>query len=724
VTAPPGEQSPIGWERGEDGIVVLTLRVPQRGADAAYAAAIALIVGRLEAERDTLSGVAIASAGPQFLGDSDPSAVLEYRREDSTTLAAALRGVGASLRRLETLGLPVVALIGGDATGDGLALALAAHHRIAVDDPAITLAMPQVQLGLMPAHGGLVRSVRILGVASALTQVLLQGTRHTPQSAIDLGLIDALVTVPEDLLAAAKAWIAANPDPIQPWDRNDYRMPGGTPSTPQLAAFLPAFPANLRKQLKGANYPAPRNIMCAAVEGAQLDFDGAMTVETRYLVELLTGQVAKNMVQAFHFDVPRAAARAAAGAGDTPVPIHRLAILGAGMMGSAIAYVAAAAGIEVTLKDVSLEAAERGKGHATGLGAAAVVRGRLTQEDANAVLARIKPTADIAAVADAELVIEAVFEDAEVKAQALGELQSQLAAGALVASNTSTLPITGLAGHVARPDDFIGLHFFSPVEKMPLLEIIKGRETSPSTLARALDFAHQLGKTPIVVNDSRGFFTSRVIMTFINEAMAMVLEGVPAPSIEQAASQAGYPTPALALADELNLKLLRKIRGQYKAAASGEGRAWRAHPSEALIDAMLDAHQRPGRLEGAGFYDYAGGKRLGLWPGLAAVGSAAGVAPPLRDVQERLLFIEAIEAVRCLDESVIESVGDANVGSVLGIGYPAWTGGVLQYINGYHGGPGGFVARCGELAGLYGDRFSAPASLVDLAAREGRFGDA
>jgi 3-hydroxyacyl-CoA dehydrogenase/enoyl-CoA hydratase/3-hydroxybutyryl-CoA epimerase len=722
LTTSPGDGSPIGWERNGDGVVVLTLGGGERGADAAYAAGIASAVDRLEAERETLSGVVITSAGAGFFGDCDSSAVLGYRREDAPRLARELQGVGVSLRRLETLGRPVVALLGGDATGDGLALALAAHHRIAVDDPAITIAMAQVRLGLMPGHGGLVRSVRMLGIASALSHVLLQGTRHTPQSAAELGLIDELVTAPGDLLGAAHAWIAANPDAAQPWDRRGFRLPGGAPSSPQLATFLPAFPANLRKQLKGANYPAPRNIMCAAVEGTQLDFDGAMAVETRYQVDLLTSQIAKNMVQAFHIDVPRAA-RATDGPGSEATRVSHLGILGAGMMGSAIAYVAAAAGIEVTLKDVSLETAAQGKTYAAGLLAGAVSRGRSTEEQAEAVLARITPTADVGALSGAEIVIEAVFEDADVKAQALGELRSTLAAAALVASNTSTLPITGLASHVARPEDFIGLHFFSPVEKMPLLEIIKGRQTSATTVLRALDFARQLGKTPIVVNDSRGFFTSRVIMTFINEAMAMVLEGVPAASIEQAASQAGYPTPALALSDELNLKLLRKIRNQYKAAAANEGRSWDVRPSEALIDIMLDRHQRPGRLEGAGFYDYSDGKRLRLWGGLAALGPAAGAVPSLGDLSERLLFIEAIEAVRCLDESVIESAGDGNVGSILGIGYPAWTGGVLQYINGYSDGPRGFVARCGVLAATYGDRFAAPSSLVELAARDGRFGE-
>jgi 3-hydroxyacyl-CoA dehydrogenase/enoyl-CoA hydratase/3-hydroxybutyryl-CoA epimerase len=393
------------------------------------------------------------------------------------------------------------------------------------------------------------------------------------------------------------------------------------------------------------------------------------------------------------------------------------------MMGSAIAYVAAGAGIDVTLKDVSLADALRGKAYSEGLVETALTRGQLTRQQADELLARISPTAAAADAQGADLVIEAVFEDPAVKATALREIEPLLDTGALLASNTSTLPITGLAGYVSRPADFIGLHFFSPVDRMPLVEIIRGAGTSEATVQRALDLVGQLGKTPIVVNDSRGFFTSRVITTFIYEAMRMLLEGVPAPSVEQAALQAGYPAPALQLSDELNLNLLRKIRNQYKAAAAAEGVAWEGHPAEALIDELLDTHNRGGRLAGAGFYDYLDGKRSGLWPGLKELAPSASSVPPLRELEERLLFIEAIEAVKCRDEGVIESVADANVGSILGIGFPGWTGGVLQYINGYDDGPAGFVTRAFELAATHGERFQPPSSLIQLSRRGGRYSD-
>ncbi len=399
-------------------------------------------------------------------------------------------------------------------------------------------------------------------------------------------------------------------------------------------------------------------------------------------------------------------------------------VLGAGMMGAGIAYQCAKSGIEVVLKDVSQEAADRGRGYSEALVAKGVSRGKVTQEKGDALLARITATDDPAAAAGADLVIETVFEDPTVKEQVFGEIEPHLRDDALLGSNTSTLPITELSGYVSRPADFIGLHFFSPVDKMPLLEIIKGEQTSEETLHRALDVARQISKTPIVVNDSRGFFTSRVIGTFLNEGIAMLVEGVPAPSIEQASSQAGYPAPVLQLSDELNLKLMRKIRkAAHEAGSSGTG--WDPHPAEQVIDRMLDEFERPGKLEGAGFYEYADGKRTGLWPGLREAFPIVDdpSSLDLRDLEERMLFIEALEAVKCLDEGVIESVADANIGSILGIGFPGWTGGVLQYVNGYEGGLSGFVARARELAALYGDRFEPPASLVEKADRGESYAD-
>jgi 3-hydroxyacyl-CoA dehydrogenase / enoyl-CoA hydratase / 3-hydroxybutyryl-CoA epimerase len=715
------ESSTIRWERDEDGVVILTLDDPSQSANtmnAAYAASIKATVDRLEAEREQITGVIITSAKKTFFAGGDLHDLKAATREQAEEIGGFVRENKAVLRRLETLGKPVVAAVAGAALGGGLEIMLACHHRIVVDDAKIQLGFPEVQLGLLPGAGGVTRTVRMLGIVNAMMSLLLQGQRVRPEKGKEIGIVDELVATPDELVPAAKKWIAENPEAVQPWDVKGYKIPGGTPSTPSLAQNLPAFPANLRKQLKGANYPAPHHIMAAAVEGAQVDFDNASEIEGRYFVDLVTSQVAKNMIQAFFFDLQRATGDRGRPAEIETFEPKKAVVLGAGMMGAAIAYVCAKAGIEVVLKDVSREAAEKGKGYSKRLVEKAVDRGRSTQEQADQLLARITPTDDPADGAGADMVIEAVFEDPAVKAQVFAEIEPHLAADALLGSNTSTLPITGLAEGVSRPADFIGLHFFSPVDKMPLLEIIKGEATSEETLYRALDFAKQIKKTPIVVNDSRGFFTSRVIGTFINEGIAMLLEGVPAATIEQASSQAGYPAPVLRLSDELNLKLMKKIRDAAEAAAAGDGGPWAGHPAVAVIDKMLDGG-RPGRLDGAGFYEYEDGKRTRLWPGLRD--AFPPVKDPsslsLRDLEERMLVIESLESVKCLDEGVIETVADANIGSIFGIGFPGWTGGVLQYINAYEGGLAGFVARARELAEKYGERFEPPASLVEKAER-------
>jgi 3-hydroxyacyl-CoA dehydrogenase/enoyl-CoA hydratase/3-hydroxybutyryl-CoA epimerase len=712
----------IHWEKDADGVVVLTLDDPNQGANtmnADYIASMHATVERLEAERDQIVGVVITSAKKTFFAGGDLNDLRRVTKEQSQEFQVGLRQIKSDLRRLERLGRPVVAAINGAALGGGLEICLATHHRVIVDDARAVVGFPEVQLGLLPGAGGVVRSVRMVGIVNALMNWLLQGQRHKPGKAQELGLVDQVVGTRDDLVPVAKAWIREHPDAQQPWDADQkYKIPGGTPSTPSLAADLPAFPANLRKQLKGANYPAPHHIMAVAVEGAQVDFDSALEIEGRYFLDLATGQVAKNMIQAFFFDLNRVNGSRGRADEVQPAVVSKVAVLGAGMMGAGIAYQCALSGIDVVLKDVSPEAAQRGKGYSEKLVAKAVERGRMTAEKGQALLDRIVPTDSAADAAGADLVVEAVFEAPDVKEQAWREIEPVVAPDALLGSNTSTLPITGLAGYVNRPQDFIGVHFFSPVDKMPLVELIKGEQTSEEATFRALDFVKQIRKTPIVVNDSRGFFTSRVIGMFINEGISMLAEGIPAASIEQASSQAGYPAPVLQLSDELNMKLMKKIRiAAEQAGAAGAG--WENRGAIRVIDEMLDTYGRPGRLEGKGFYEYADGKRVGLWPGLREafpqVDDPSAVS--LRDLEERMMFIEALETVRCVDEGVIESVADANIGSIMGIGFPAWTGGVLQYINGYAGGLTGFVTRAQGLAEAYGERFQPPASLIERAQR-------
>jgi 3-hydroxyacyl-CoA dehydrogenase/enoyl-CoA hydratase/3-hydroxybutyryl-CoA epimerase len=724
-------ESTIGWDLDpSDGIVTLTLDDPSQSANTmngAYVESMRSTVERLQAESDQIKGVIITSAKKTFFAGGDLNALRLVNRENAKEFGEFLREAKGQLRTIETLGVPVVAAINGAALGGGLEIALATHHRIIVDDPKAVTGFPEVVLGLLPGAGGVTRTVRMIGIAQALVGVLTAGQkRFKPAEAKEIGLVDEIVPTVGDLIPAAKKWIAENPEAQQPWDADKkYKIPGGTPSTPSFAANLPAFPSNLRKQIKGANLPAPVAILSAAVEGAQVDFDHALEIESRYFIELATGQVSKNMIQAFWFDLNRVNGDRGRSADAERYRAKKVVILGAGMMGAAIAYVSAKAGIEVVLKDVSFEAAQRGKGYSEKLVAKAVERGRSTQEKADGLLALITPSDKPEDAAGADLVIEAVFEDQKIKEQVWKEIEPHVAADALLGSNTSTLPITGLSEYVTRPEDFIGIHFFSPVDKMPLVELIRGEQTSDEATFKALDYVKQIGKTPIVVNDSRGFYTSRVIGTFINEGIAMLAEGVPPATIEQASSQAGYPAPVLQLSDELNLKLMRKIAKAARDAVEAEGGSWVQHPAEGVIERMLDEFDRPGRLEGRGFYEYAEGKRTGLWPGLRdafpPVEDPSALA--LRDLKERMLFIESIESVKCFDEGVIESVADANIGSIMGIGYPPSTGGALQYVNGYDGGLAGFVARARELAAQYGERFEPPASLVERSERGEPYSD-
>ncbi|MGW2013311.1 3-hydroxyacyl-CoA dehydrogenase NAD-binding domain-containing protein [Streptomyces sp. NPDC001927] len=722
------QSTTIRWEQDETGVVTLVLDDPNQSANTmnqAFKDSIAAIADRAEAEKDSIRGIIYTSAKKTFFAGGDLKDMVRLRPEDARLAFDTGTEIKRSLRRIETLGKPVVAAINGAALGGGYEIALASHHRVALDTPGSKIGLPEVTLGLLPAGGGVTRTVRLMGIADALLKVLLQGTQYSPQRALENGLVHEVAATPEEMLAKARAFIDANPESQQPWDVKGYKIPGGTPSNPRFAANLPAFPANLKKQLNGAPYPAPRNILACAVEGSQVDFETALTIEARYFTELVTGQTAKNMIQAFFFDLQAVNSGANRPQGIEPRRVRKVAVLGAGMMGAGIAYSCARAGIDVVLKDVSAESAAKGKAYSEKLCAKAVSRGRTTQAKADELLARITPTADPADLAGCDAVIEAVFEDTALKHKVFEEIQDVVEPDALLCSNTSTLPITVLAEGVSRPEDFIGLHFFSPVDKMPLVEIIKGERTGDEALARAFDLVRQIKKTPIVVNDSRGFFTSRVIGQFINEGVAMVGEGVEPASIEQAAAQAGYPAKVLSLMDELTLTLPRKIRNETRRAVEEAGGTWAGHPSDAVIDRMVDEFGRTGRSGGAGFYTYdETGKRVGLWPGLREHFGRPDVEIPFEDMKERMLFSEALDSVRCLEENVLTSVADANIGSIMGIGFPAWTGGVLQYINGYEGGLPGFVARARELAEKYGDRFQPPALLVEKAERGEVFTDA
>jgi 3-hydroxyacyl-CoA dehydrogenase/enoyl-CoA hydratase/3-hydroxybutyryl-CoA epimerase len=712
-------ENTIQWDKDADGIVTLTMDDPTGSANVMnehYQESMHNAVERLVAEKDSVTGVVIASAKKTFFAGGDLKGMINLGPENAREAFDMVETVKRELRILEKLEVPVVAAVNGAALGGGLEIALAANHRIAADVKGSQIGLPEVTLGLLPGGGGITRTVRMFGIQRAFLEVLSQGTRFNPAKAKETGLVDELVGSVEELVPAAKAWIKANPEShTQPWDLKGFKMPGGTPSSPGLAAILPSFPALLKKQLKGAPMPAPRAILDAAVEGAQVDFDTASRIESRYFASLVTGQVAKNMIQAFFLDLQYIKSGGSRPDGIGKTPITKIGVLGAGMMGAGIAYVSAKAGFDVVLKDVSIEAAQKGKAYSEKLEAKALERGKTTPEKSAALLARITPTADVADLKGVDFVVEAVFESQDLKHKVFQEIEDIVEPNALLGSNTSTMPITGLATGVKRQEDFIGIHFFSPVDKMPLVEIIKGDKTSEEALARVFDYTLAIGKTPIVVNDSRGFFTSRVIGTFVNEALAMLGEGVEPASIEQAGSQAGYPAPPLQLSDELNLELMQKIAIASRKGVEDAGGTYESHPAEAVVDKMIELG-RPSRLKGAGFYEYVDGKRTRLWPGLRDEFNSGVSTPPLQDMIDRMLFAEALETQKCLDEGVLTSTADANIGSIMGIGFPPWTGGSAQYIVGYQGPKGtgkeAFVARANELAAKYGDRFLPPKSLT------------
>ncbi|OAH41081.1 3-hydroxyacyl-CoA dehydrogenase [Dietzia cinnamea] len=721
------------WEQDGDGIVTLTMDDPDHGANTMNTRFIddfSATVDRIVAEKDSIKGVVLTSAKKSFFGGGDLKSMIKAGPEQAEELYERSMGIKGRMRALETCGVPVVAAINGAGLGGGLELALACHHRVMADARGAKVGLPEVTLGLLPGGGGIVRTVRMFGLAQAVPNILMSGRSFAPDKALKAGLVDEVVE-PEKLIDAAKAWLATDPEPTQPWDRKGWTLPGGTIDDPALAGVLPSFPANMRKQTKGAPAPAPRAIMAAAVEGSQVDFATAEKIEARYFVSLVTGPIAKNMIQAFFFDMQHCSSggarpKAADGSDIPRTRFTKVGVLGAGMMGAGIAYVCAKAGIEVVLKDVEQASADKGKAYSETLEAKALERGRTTQEKSDALLARITPTTDPQALAGCDLVIEAVFESPDLKKKVFQEIEDIVAPDALLGSNTSTLPITDLATGVKRPEDFIGLHFFSPVDKMQLVEIICGEKTTPETLAKAIDLTLQIRKIPIVVNDSRGFYTSRVIGTFVNEAIGMLDEGIEPSTIEQAGRIAGYPAAPLQLSDELNLNLMVKIRQATREAEEAAGKEYVPTSSDRVVLKMVEELQRSGRAAGAGFYEYADGKRGGLWPGLReAFNTSPDNAPPLQDLVDRMIFAEVLETQKCVDEGVIVDDADANIGSIIGIGFPAWTGGTRQYAKNYSE-PGakvatgykGFVARAEELAAKYGERFAPTESLKKLAAEQ------
>lgn len=706
----------IKYKKTTENIVTITMDMDGRSANVinheigrAFVPCIEHL--RKEKAANALKGVIITSAKKTFLAGGDLDYL--YHANNPQEVFAFSQQLKALFRTIEQLGVPVVAAINGAALGGGYELAAACHYRICVDNPEAKIGLPEVTLGILPGGGGCIRLTWLLGIERAF-HILTEGKSFQPQEAKKLGLIDEVQPTIEAVIDRAYDWIRQNPTAQQPWD-SGATIPGGTPHTPRIAQLIAAAAAQLTHKTRN-NYPAPIAIAAVLTEGSLVDFDTAQRIESRYFTELVCGSVSKNMQQAFWFDLNKIKDGLSRPKGYGKFRPRKIGIIGAGMMGSGISFMASWAGLEVVLKDVSRTIADKGKAHSATLVAQRVTQGKMTQFEATTLLNRIKPTENYADFKGCDIVIEAVFENKQLKARVTKETEPFLDTDGIFASNTSTLPITDLAKASVRPENYIGLHFFSPVEKMQLVEIIKGEKTSDETLARAFDLAKLLHKIPIVVNDSRGFYTTRVVSTYLLEGILLLTEGQEAMRIESAGMNAGMPLGPLALCDELSLSLLADIEAQnlqlLHVDKPEQAMSFLANYSDAtqFVTKMITDFNRIGKAKGGGFYEYPleGSKKI--WAQLPQL-----IAPTLpfaaTDLHDRLLFVQVLETVKCLDEKILSSTADANVGAIFGWGFAPFKGGTLQFIDDY--GLDNFIKRCGELEKRYGKRFAVPEALVE-----------
>lgn len=691
-----------------DGIATLCWDMPGRSQNVLNEASCTALFGAIDRvlQDDAVKGVLMTSAKPDFIAGGDLEWLLNTGQ--AAVLLERVTALHRALRKLETCGKPVAVALAGSALGGGLEVALACHYRVAADHPKARFGLPEVTLGLLPGGGGTQRLPRLTGIQKALP-LLLEGKRLKAADALKLGILDAVVA-PGQEVAAARAWLLAQTGPVQqPWDVKGWKMPGGAVASPAVQQVLMAANAMTHARTWG-NYPAPQAILSCLYEGVNVDIDTGLAVEARYFVQMVLSKEAKNMIRTLFFSMGEANKLASRPQGVPRRQYGKIGVLGAGMMGAGIAYVAAKAGMHVVLIDRDQAAADKGKGYSQQLVEKQAARGQATPDQAQALLQRIHATADYAQLANCGMVIEAVFEDRALKADVTRKAEAVLAADAIFASNTSTLPISGLAEASARPAQFIGLHFFSPVDRMPLVEVIIGSQTSRATLAQALDFVQALDMTPIVVNDARGFYTSRVFSTYVLEGLALLAEGVAPALIENAGLQAGMPVGPLALTDEVSSELIDRIDRQTRADLGGH---YQPRPGHAVAARMVQLG-RIGKKAGQGFYVYPDGGAKHLWPGLAELYPRAAVQPDVAQLVERLITVQAVETVRCMEEGVLTSARDADVGAVLGWGFPPFRGGPLSEID--TAGAAAFVQSCERLAASHGPRFAAPALLKTMAA--------
>jgi 3-hydroxyacyl-CoA dehydrogenase/enoyl-CoA hydratase/3-hydroxybutyryl-CoA epimerase len=714
-------------ETDSDGIALVTWDIPGKSMnvlDTATIEELGQIVTQTTGDA-AVKGVVITSGKDAFSAGADLSmlegmnrtyaAMLKDKGEEAANqmLFDESRKLSQTLRTIETCGKPWVAAINGLALGGAFELTLACHYRVAADNPKTRLGLPEVKVGLFPGGGGTQRLPRMMPAAEAL-QLLLKGDQMTLAKAKAANIVGAIVPAAE-LIKTAKEWIKAGGKPVQPWDVKGFKLPGGAVYSAAGMNVFPPANALYRSQTYD-NYPAARAIMSCVYEGLLVNIDNGLRIESRYFAKILRSKEAAAMIRSLFLSMQELNKGARRPAGVPPTKVKKLAVIGAGFMGASIGYVSAKAGIDVVLIDRDQESADKGKAHAKSVIDALVAKGRAKDADRDALMNRIAATADYAAIADCDLVIEAVFEDRKVKAETFAKAQKYLRKDAIFASNTSTLPINSLAEEWPDQSRFIGIHFFSPVEKMMLVEVILGKNTGDVALATALDYVRQISKTPIVVNDSRGFFANRCVLRFTAEGLEMLMEGVPPAMIENTARMAGMPVGPLSLSDEVALDLVLKI---MKATEADLGANAVDQAQKKLMVAMVEKEGRFGRKNGKGFYDYPekGKGQKSLWSGIAAL-QPKHLDPDTLDVEElkqRFLVAQAVEAARTVEDHVIVDPREADVGSILGFGFAPFTGGTLSYID--FMGTKNFVALCHKLEAKYGSRFTPPKLLEDMAAK-------
>lgn len=678
---------------------------------------IATAIERLATD-DSIKGAIFTSGKPVFAAGADLKGIgASLERSDDLPVAERLKmnaSLSKLLRRMETCGKPVACAINGTALGGGTEIALACHYRVVSDARGIQLGLPEVQVGLLPGGGGTQRVSRLIGIQAAMP-VVMEGQALSAEKALKLGLVHKVVPA-DQLLAEAKRWLVEQGDPVQPWDKKGFKVPGGAgPSSPAVAQMLVVSNAMLQAKTFH-NLPAPKAILSCLYEGPQLPMDKALEVEAKYFTLLQLDPVSRNMIRTLFINKGKADKLMHRPEGVSKTTFRKIGVVGAGLMGAGIAYHCAKLGIETMLIDRDQAAADKGKAYSATRLEKDIAKGRMTRDKADAILARIHPTTDYAGLADVELVVEAVFEDRGLKAEITRKLDAVLPAHAVIASNTSALPISELAEAGAHPENFIGMHFFSPVERMPLVEIIRGRKTSPETLARALDLVQAMKKTPIVVNDGPGFFTSRFIGAYINESLAMVTEGVNPALIENAAKMAGIPVGPLTVSDEIGLDTAYHASQQRK---KDEGEAFRPTPTFRLIEKLVGELGRHGRKNGKGFFEYAEDGSKKLWSGLAELFPPLTEQPTVDEVKARMLYVQLVDAAKAMAEGVVIDPADGDVGSILGVGFPAYLGGPFSMMDTI--GIDKVVAECDRLATRYGEQYAAPQLLHDMAARGQRF---